>query len=205
MPENDIREIPKHDIHVKGTVKQRSLAKDLGKGVMEEIIVPKSLEVLRDMFNGVISMFSDALHSGVDKVLYPDGNVPTRRSSNNSGIGRYTGTTNYTSYSKPINDYKPQSKPNLGQRGGNEVNYIWVPTEEDAKQIVGALKEDVQKYGKAKVATLYEMLRTPTTFADFKYGWTDVSQIGYYEDHNRRPGEDKWFLDLAKPVDITEV
>ena len=201
----DIREIPKHDIKVKASVQEHSVMKDIAKGAMEEIIIPKSKSVLRDMFSGIVDMFGSAARSSIDKFLYPNGDAPARK---NQGNGVYTGTTNYTSYSRPIGQYQPGGQPQrgrdtIGQRSGNEVNYIWVESEEKAKQVIGALKEDIVNYGKAKVATLYEMTGQRTTFADFKYGWTDENSIGYYYDSNRRGDEFKWFLDLSKPVDIT--
>ena len=197
-----IREIPKHNIQVKASTQERSLIHDIGKSAMEEVIVPKSKEVMRDMSSGIISMFADAFRNMIDSILYPDGNVPSRKSS--QGTGYYTGTTNYTSFSRPINNYQPQKgRDTIGQRSGNEVKFIWVESEEKAKQIIGALKEDIDNYGKAKVASLYEMIGERTTFADFKYGWTDPGALGYYYDSSRRGSEYKWFLDLSKPVDIT--
>lgn len=201
---NAIREIPKHDIKVKASTQDRSLMHDIGRSAMEEIVIPKSKEVMRDMLSGIINMFADTFRNVVDSILYPDGNVPTRK---NSSSGVYTGTTNYTSYSRPIGNYQPQNQNRgrdmIGQRSGNEVKFVWVESEEKAKQIVGALKEDIDAYGKAKVASLYEMIGERTTFADFKYGWTDANAIGYYYDSSRRGNEYKWFLDLAKPEDIT--
>ena len=192
----------KNDIQIKASVKERSLLKDLGKGAYEEIIVPKSKDVMREMFTGIINMIADAFKSAIDKGLYPDGNTPTRKNS----IGVYTGNTSYTSFSRPISTYQPQ-KPRdaIGQRAGNEVKYIWVKTEDDAKYILGCLSEEIDNYGKAKVATLYEKCGIRTSFADFKYGWTNKDALGYYYDTNRRGEEDKWFLDLPRPIDITEV
>lgn len=199
---NDLRKIPKHDIKVNANVQEHSLLKDITKDAMEEIIVPKSKSIMRDMFSGIIGMFADALKDSLDRFLYRDGNIPARRTP---GSNTYTSTTNYTSFSRPINNYQPSSQQNIGQRAGNEVNLIWVESEEKAKQVIGALKEDIVNYGKAKVATLYEMTGQRTTFADFKYGWTDEKALGYYEDRNRRGDEFRWFLDLSKPVDITNI
>ena len=200
-----LREIPKHDIKVKASTEDRSLLKDLGKGAMDEIIIPKSKDVMRDMFTGIINMFADAMRSSIDRILYPDGNIPNRKP--NQGVGVYTGSTNYTSFSRPINNYHPQQRGRdmIGQRSGNEVKFIWVESEEKAKMIIGALKEDIDNYGKAKVASLYEMIGERTTFADFKFGWTDANAIGYYYDTNRRSSEYKWFIDLPRPVDITNI
>lgn len=201
---NAIREIPKHNIQVKASTQDRSLMRDLGKGVMDEIIIPKSKDTMRNMFSDIIGMFADAMRSSIDRILYPDGNVPNRKP--NQGMGVYTGVTNYTSYSRSISDYQPQrGRDMIGQRSGNEVKFIWVESEEKAKMIIGALKEDIENYGKAKVASLYEMIGERTTFADFKYGWTDANSIGYYYDTNRRANEYRWFIDLPKPVDITNI
>lgn len=189
---------------IKATTQKRSVAGELGKYAMDEIIVPKSKEVMRDMFTGVVNMFADALRSSLDKLLYPDGNAPVKR----NGSGYYTGTTNYTSYSKPIGTYQPaqqqqRSRDIIGQRSGAEVRYIWVPSEEDAKDVIGVLREEIDNYGKAKVATLYEKIGEKTTFADFKYGWTDGSQLGYRYDTTSPDPNAKWFIDLPKPIDIT--
>ena len=190
---------------INATVKKNSVAHELGNYAMEEIIVPKSKEVMRDMFTGIVNMFADAARNTLDKVLYPDGNVPTKRNQNGN---YYTGTTNYTSYSRPIGQYQPSQQKGrdpIGQRAGCDVRYIWVPTEEDAKDVIATLKEDIDNYGKAKVATLYEKIGERTSFADFKYGWTDANAIGYSYDSTSPNPNAKWFIDLPKPVDITNV
>ena len=188
---------------ISATTKKPSVAKELGNYAMEEIIVPKSKEVMRDMFTGVINMFADAARNTMDKLLYPNGNAPVKKSSG----GYYTGTTNYQSYSRPIGQYqssqqKPARDP-IGQRSGCDVRFIWVPTEDDAKEVIGVLKEEIDNYGKAKVATLYEKIGERTTFADFKFGWTDSDSIGYSYDQSSPDPSRKWFIDLPKPVDIT--
>lgn len=198
-------EIPKHDIHVNATVKERSLLAELGKSAMDEYILPKTTEIAHGMFTDIINMVADALKSSVSKILYPNGGAPTKRSSS-SGV--YTGVTNYTSFSTPIKTYQSSNQPSastIGQRPGNMVNYIWVESEEKAKLIRDTLRDDIQRYHKAKVATLYEMTGQKTTMADFNYGWTNPNDIGYYEDTSRRPGENRWFIDLARPVDITTI
>lgn len=207
MPENKklgVREVPNHNIHVNASTEDRSLAKDLVKSAMEEIVIPKTTEVVRDTFLGMIGMLADTAKSMVDKTLYPNGNLPNKKPSSGSG---YYQSTNYTSYSRPIGQYQPTQQPQrgrdlIGQRPGNQVKYIWVESEEKAKMIVGALKEDIDNYGYAKVATLYEMTRERTTSVDFTYGWTDSSAIGYYYDNHRGIDEFKWFIDLPQPVKI---
>lgn len=199
---NAIREIPKHDIQIKASTQDRSLIKEFGKGVMEEVIIPRSKESMRNMSTSIVDMFAEAMRNFIDKVLYPDGNVPYKKTNPQNG-GVYTGITNYTSFSRPIGNYQ-QQKPveTISHRPGNEVKYVWVWTEDDAKKLTGALKEDIENYGYVKVATLYEILKEKTTMADFTYGWTDVNTIRYYYDSNRRADEPKWFIDLPKPEKI---
>lgn len=197
-----IREIPKHNIRVKASTESRSIPKQLVKEAVNDVVIPKSKEAMRNMSDDIFTMVLEMLRNIRDGILYPDGDAPSRR---NSGNGYYSEKTNYTSYSKPIGQYQPSQQKGrdvIGQRSGNEVKYVWVESEEKAKQIVGALKEDIDNYGKAKVATLYEMIGERTTFADFKYGWTDANSVGYYYDSSRRGNEYKWFIDLPKPVDI---
>lgn len=199
---NAIREVPRHDIQINASTQDRSLIKEFGKGVMEEVIIPRSKESMRNMSTSIVDMFAEAMRNFIDKVLYPDGNVPYKKTNPQNG-GVYTGITNYTSFSRPIGNYQPQ-KPveTISQRPGNEVKYVWVWTEDDAKKLTGALKEDIENYGYVKVATLYEILKEKTTMADFTYGWTDVNTIRYYYDSNRRADEPKWFIDLPKPEKI---
>lgn len=209
MPENkkqNIREIPNHNIHVNASVQDRSIVKDLAKSAMEEIVIPKTTNVVRDMFLGMINMLAETAKSLVDRGLYPNGGVPNTKPS--QGIGYYQ-NTNYTSYSTPIGQYSPNpsARPNsgkdpIGQRPGNQVKYVWVWTEDQAKSLTGALKEDIDNYGHAKVATLYEMIKERTTSVDFTYGWTDSNTIGYHYDDNRRPDEPKWFIDLPQPIKL---
>lgn len=198
----NVTDIPKHNIKIKADTKSKGVFGDLAKGVVEEVIVPKSKGVMRDMSSGIINMLGEALRNYIDRVLYPNGDAPNRQGNSM----QYTGQTNYTSFSRPlIGSYQPRGKDTIGQRPGNDVKFVWVESEDKAKQIIGALKEDIENYGKAKVASLYEMIGERTTYADFTYGWTDSKALGYYYDVNRTGSDYKWFLDLSKPIDITNV
>ena len=210
---NAMREIPKHDFHVDSNSEDHSLFKDLTKYAYEEHIRPRTTSLVRDFIDGSIRMFADALSNAVDRALYPNGGAPARK-SNSSNSGVYTGVTRYDSFSRPINQnnnndqYRSNSgRDTIGQRPGNEVRYIWVESEEKAKKVTNTLKEEIDNYGKAKVASLYEMTKQRTTMADFNFGWTvdHLNQIKYFYDSSRKPGEYKWFLDLPCPVDITNV
>ncbi len=175
------------------TVKKPSIVKELVSYSVENVVEPRMKEMTRDVCTGFLNMVNDALTKSIDRLIYPDGNSPHK---NNSSVKTYTPTTNYTVYSK-TNSKPPRES--IGTRSSIEVNYIWVETEDEAKQIVNTLIENIDNYGKAKVADLYEMVKIPTTFSDYKFGWSDTKGIGYYRDRG------KYFIDLPKPVNIENV
>lgn len=173
------------------TVKKPSIANELMRYAVDEVLIPQSKDMMSNFFKSFINMFSDAATKSIDKAFYKD-EVP-RRPKN--GVGTYQSHVNYAVYSKSNND---KSRETIGSRSSIEVNYIWVDTEAEAKTIVGSLVEDIEMYGKATVASLYEMVHVPTTFSDFKFGWTkdQLRSISYYRDRG------KYFIDLPKPVNI---
>lgn len=177
------------------TVKKPTVVQELAKYATNEVIIPQSKDMMRNVLTGVINMFSDAATKSIDKALYPDG--APRRNQRNDVYGQHT---NYRVYSTSNSQNKPP-RESISTRSSTEVKLIWVDTEAQAKDIVNSLIEDIDNYGKAKVATLYEMIKEPTTFADFKFGWTkdDVRNISYYRDRG------KYFIDLPKPVNIENI
>ena len=187
-------------------VQKYSITHELLNYAVKEVIEPKSKELMSSMFTGIISMFADAATKSVDKLVYPDG-APKRiesRSTSRNGVYISSNATDYTVHSR---SYEPAPKKDpISTRSSYNVSYIWVEEESQAKAIIGSLKEDIENYKKAKVATLYEMIKMPTTFADFKFGWTEehLSQIGYYREVS---GENrgKFFIDLPRPVNIENV
>lgn len=181
------------------TIKKPSIVRDVVSYAIKEEIEPRSKELMRNLVTGAINMLCDTANKGVDRFIYPDGNAPKRTLKSSNGVGDYHPHTNYST-TVYKSDSKPQ-KESINSRSSIDVNLIWVDTEEDAKAIVGALIEEIENYGKAKVSTLYDMVKIPTNFTDFKFGWTEreESAIGYYRDRG------KFFIDLPKPVNIENV
>ena len=180
------------------TVKKPSIFREIVGYAIHEEIEPRSRELMRNVVTGAFNMINDAMVKGVDKLIYPDGDAPKRVTRSND-ISDYHPHTNYST-TVIKSDGKTQ-RESINSRSSIDVNYIWVDTEQDAKQIIGTLIEEIDNYGKAKVSTLYDMVKIPTNFTDFKFGWTkdDVKSIGYYRDRG------KYFIDLPKPTDITNI
>lgn len=180
------------------TVKKNTIGSEILNYVVKEEIEPRSKELMRNIITGTFNMINDALNKGVDKWIYPDGSGP-RRVVKSNGPGNYIPRTNYSTTVVSTGE-RPQ-RESINNRSSINVNYIWVDTEDEAKNIVATLIEDIDNYGKAKVASLYEMVGAQTNFSDFKFGWTkeDVNSIGYYRDRG------KYFIDLPKPSNIENV
>lgn len=180
------------------TVKKHSLLGDIISYGIHEEIEPRATELMRNLITGSINMTSDTLNKMVDKWLYPDGNGP-KRTTRSNGVSDYHPHTQYN-VSVHSNESKP-AKPSINTRSSIDVNYIWVDTEDQARDIINALVEEIDNYGKAKVATLYDMVKVPSNFTDFKFGWTSdhVKLISYYRDRG------KYFIDLPKPINIENI
>lgn len=185
----------------KATVKKPSLFRDLVEYALKEEIEPRSKEITRNVINGTIGMFNDAATKAVDKWLYPDGNAPRSKNTSPNNNSR----TNYAT--RIFNSETRGPKETITTRSSVDLQLIWVNSREDADEIVKTLLEEIDMYGKTKVATYYETVsrichvHIPTTFSDFKYGWTSKERnaISYYSDKGQ------WFIDLPKPVNIENI
>lgn len=188
---------------VNATVKEKSVLESVGSYVFNQYIIPKSKDLTHDLLSGAFNMLNETIQGAINMGVYGE-DKPRQRTT---GM-----TTNYTSYySRPqgstmaVQSTRPQVQQ-IGQRASNEVKMIWVDTEQDAQNIVQGLADLIQQYGKAKVADLYEMLnpRPQIAFQDYKFGWTDISQISYRKEYT---GEQRgrYFIDLPKPIDVSNI
>jgi len=188
---------------INATVKKPpSLMAEIFKYTMEEVFIPRSKDAMRDFMASMVNMFSDAATKSIDKAIYKD-EVP-RRTNKNSNSSTFV--TSHTKYNTTVVSRNENTqKPSINTRSSTDINEVWVKNEEDAKKIINTLKEEIDNYGKAKVATLYGMLRDedgnpiPTTYADFKFGWTDANQLSYYKDRGQ------YYIDLPRPQNIENV
>ena len=186
----------------KAQVKKQNMAKELGKYAVENVIIPQTRDALNKFFKSTINMMSDAATKSLDHVMYPGGNAPKGNTSR-SGVATYTPSVNYST-----RVYKSDSRPqreNVGIRSSVDLNDISFDTQEEASELLGLLKEEIENYGKAKVATLIERLRDekgnriPTVFTDYNYGWVDANAFDYHSYGGR------YYLDLPRPINIENV
>ena len=177
--------------HVNISIKRPSIAKEILTYAAKEAET-QAINLFANLFKGTLNMANDIAVKSVDKWLYPNGGAPKVTSSNK---GTYSEVVNYTTYSKSNKSTSNHSK------SSQEVDFIYVDTEQDAKDIVNGMIEEITNYDKIKVSTVYEWIHRQTSFTDFKFGWTKdhLDYIGY-----RRDGQ-RWFIDLPKPVNVENI
>jgi len=184
---------------IKASSKDHSIAGDIGREVMQNYIVPKSKDIMHDTLAGLISMVGDAVQSALNQAIYGEDRP---RQSQNSHVGYSTFYTKPQATQSNVRTYNDT----LGKRSSTEVKYIWVQTEQDAQDLTSSMRQNIQQYGKCKVADLYEMItpKIQTTFQDYKFGWVDPNSISYHKEYTgEHRGE--YILDLARPIDITNI
>lgn len=178
--------------------KKHSVMGDLGKYVIDEYIAPKSKDILHDMVSGLLGMINDSAQGALNKAMYGE-DRPIKR-SNSSGQ-----STGYTTYSRPANQIA-QKRDAVGSRSSVDVDYIWVNDEGTARDLIANIKDQIETYGRAKVADLYGMLNPPInpSFTDFKYGWIEWKDFSYHKEYT---GEHRgqYMIDIPRPVDVSNV
>lgn len=93
--------------------------------------------------------------------------------------GGYTKNSNVYGSRVSYNDYYQQgTNPNKGEApvirsGFNDPLYF--ETRSDAEMVVDALEETISRYGKARVADLYEMAGVTGTPEMNNYGWENIA------------------------------
>lgn len=179
------------------TVKKPSFLGELIKYGMKEEVEPRAKELFRNLITGSIDMTCNTLTKMVDKAVYPDGDGP-KRVTKGGTVSEYHPKVNY---STSVYSSDGKKKESINTRSSIDVNYIWVETEQQAKDIVSTLIELIDNYNKAKVADLYEMVKVTPNFTDYKYGWTEKerNEIGYCRDKGL------FLISVPKPVDVTNV
>lgn len=65
-------------------------------------------------------------------------------------------------------------------RGGYDLSRVVISERSEAEEVLIALDDMVADYGEATVRDFLEFVGEPSTFADDKYGWRDVSR-GFIE------------------------
>jgi hypothetical protein len=127
-------------------------AKSVWQYIAYDVLVPAAKD-----------MVSDAVSSGIERMLFGEG---ARSRGYNSGKG---GFTSYNKMSGP-------NKPSMSNRGRarHDFKEIVLPTRPEAEDVLNSMYTILQEYGVVSVNDFYQIVGITGSFADAKYGWTDM-------------------------------
>lgn len=128
---------------------------------------------------GLKDLMSNILHSSINMIFYGDG-------SHGEGKKYKSGGGSFVNYSSISSNKKPAySSPSSKDR--HSVNEVVFESRPDAVTVLDTMNEILEHYHFISVGDFYELAGVDATFADQKYGWTDLSDAkvmwdrdGYY-------------------------
>lgn len=121
----------------------------------------------------VKDMVSDAIGSGVERMLFGDSAKSSRRSSSGSTFTPYG---SFSSAGKQSNRFQQQSSaPSVNRRVGVDFDEIVFTTRPEAEAALYAMYEVIEKYGVINVNEFYEIIGVTGEFTGEKYGWANLS------------------------------
>lgn len=165
---------------------ETSVASDIFKQAKDDILIPRTKEVVNGTAVDLIYMIGDYFANLVGKFIFGPDSVQKGR----PGQAR-------TGYSNISRGAPKPTTPNIGSRPSSELQYVFVESEEKARRIQAEMIESIQKYGKVRVADLYEKSeKVKPIFTDFSYGWTKVEDVHYIR--NR----DGYHFNMPNPIKI---
>jgi hypothetical protein len=179
---------------VSGTVTQRK--QPLSKRFKEAFIGDDSGSVWGYVFLDVMipaakDMVSDAVSTGVERMLFGEHRSPTSR-ARRSGIPGHTPYNRFSTAPRP----DPREAYSRRARATHDFNEIIIDSRAEAEQVIDNLYHVIETYEVATVADLYELVGIRANFTDDKWGWTDIRGAGVSRVRNG------FLLDLPKPEPI---
>jgi len=101
-----------------------------------------------------------------------------RKSGSKSGRIAGSGTkVSYASYYKDDRDDRRRERErDRSTKGDDSVDDILFETRSEAQEVLTSLADIIDEYGSASVADLCDLCGVTESWADHKYGWTNVSK-----------------------------
>lgn len=185
---------------VDGTVVRRKPS--VGRRFSQLFVAGDSRSVSQYVFMDVLlpaakDMFTDAISQGVERLIYGESRPTTRRTFPGSG-------TSYTPYNRyagnrvggPPKDYTPASRMSRQAKAVHNFDEIILPTRREAEEVLNTMFDTLTRYETVSVSDLYEMVGEDGSYADEKWGWTDLT--GASVSRTR----DGYLLNLPRPIAI---
>lgn len=175
---------------------------DIVKQTYDQIIVPKTKEIVNNAATDAIYMIGDYLSNVIGKRIFgPDSTVNTSKRSNNQTNYNQRYRTGGQRSSISTTQSVPQQQ-DIGMRSAADLQYVVAQSREQADRWKDEMINAIRKYGKVAVSDLYDKTAEnpdntiKSVFTDFDYGWTREDEIHWV--HNR----DGYYFDLPRPHKI---
>ena len=154
---------------VNGDVKTRKKTK--ADEFADDLIAQSMTSVVSDVFTEMLlpsfkNMISDAVKSGIDRLLFGDSSHRTNTNSNPAS------KISYSKYYTEQSNYRPEVP--VRRREAYDYNNIIFNSRGDAEAVLMRMDELISKYEVVSVADLYDLAGITGDYTDYKYGWTDI-------------------------------
>lgn len=185
-------EEPKEPVQkiVEGTVitrKQPWYKRFVNTMVADDIPSIREFIMLEIVIPSVRNFIGDTIKGSTDRILYGQSRVRTR-----GYAGAETRGSLRTRYDK-MSDGEPRRMLSRDARARHDFDDVVLDTRSEAIDVVEALIHRVERYGAASVSDLYDFVGVTGSFADQRWGWTDL------RDADVRQVRGGFLLDLPRP------
>lgn len=153
-------------------------AQSMGDWIMVEIILP-----------AVRNLISDTVKGSTDRILYG-----TSRARRSGIVGERPALR--TRYDRISDPGEPRRMLSRESRARHDFDDVVLTTHAEAVEVIEAMIDRVQRYGATSVADMYELVGVTGSFADQRWGWTDL------RDADVRQVRGGFLLDLPRPEPI---
>lgn len=152
----------------------------VGEYILMDVIVPATKNLILDMIS-----------QSAERILFGTSRGRVRRSPIGASLREQV---NYGRYS----DREPARRPIMSReaRARHDFNEIVLEHRAEAIEVVEAMVDRVRRYGAVTVADLYDLVGVTGSYADQRWGWTDLVSA----DVRQVPGG--FLLDLPAPEPI---
>lgn len=154
-------------------------AGNVGEYVLSDVIIPAAKNLIVDMIG-----------QSVERMLFGTSRGRIRRSPLGLSL------RDQVNYSRVSSDREPRRPISREARARHDFNEIVLENRSEAIEVVEALVDRIVRYGAVTVADLYDFVGTTGSFADQRWGWTDLATA----DVRQVPGG--FLLDLPAPEPI---
>lgn len=162
-------------------VRRTMLADDIGnvgEYMFTDVFVPAAKNLIVDLIS-----------SGVERMLFGQARNRIRRP-----VG--LGLRDQVRYDRIRDDREPRRLMSREARARHDFNEIVLDNRTEAVEVVSAMVDRIARYGAVTVSDLYDLVGTTGSYADQRWGWTDLATADV------RQVAGGFLLDLPQPEPI---